>query len=428
MGAVSAVVRIVAVGDELLEGRTVDTNSHRIQRALGEHAVQVAGVRVVPDRAEAIAEALGDTREGDLVFITGGLGSTPDDLTRDAVAAWAGVPLREDAEVRARLEARWRARGLRVPRVGAERQCQVPAGLEPLPNPVGSAPGLVGGLCGRTLVLLPGVPAELAGLLPLAVARLDALGVLPAARSTRLWRTAQMAELAIVQRCAEVRSAFPDLAWSWWLTEWGVDVRLAADAAGTALLEQAAARVEEALAPVTFSRTMETLPQVVQRLMIARGATLATAESCTGGLIGGALTEAPGSSGYFRGGIIAYADAVKRERLGVPAEVLAADGAVSEAAVRAMAAGARAAVGTDYAVAVSGIAGPDGGSAEKPVGTTWIGVATPAAVFARRHRFPADRQRNRLLTVAVAVDAVRRVLERGDATPPWWDDDTWSRP
>jgi len=425
---VTTVVRIVAVGDELLEGRTADTNSLRIQRALGEHAVQVAGVRVVPDRFDAVAEALDWTGDGDLVFVTGGLGSTPDDLTRDAVAAWAGVPLREDAAVRAQLEERWRARGIRAPRAGVERQCQVPAGLEPLTNPVGSAPGLVGPLRGRTLVLLPGVPAELAGLLPLAVARLGALGVLPTARPTRLWRTAQVAELALVQRCAEVRSAFPDLSWSWWLTEWGVDVRLAADAAGSAVLDRAAAAVEEALAPVTYSRTRESLPQVVQRLMIARGATLATAESCTAGLIAGALTDAPGSSAFFRGGIIAYHDAVKVRRLGVSPELLAAGGAVSEATVRAMAAGARAAVDADYAVAVSGIAGPDGGSEEKPVGTTWIGVATPTAVFARRYRFSADRERNRLLTVAVAIDSLRRVLEHGDAASPWRDDDTWSRP
>ncbi|MFN2371415.1 MAG: molybdopterin-binding protein, partial [Candidatus Krumholzibacteriia bacterium] len=130
----STVVRIVAVGDELLEGRTADTNSRRIQRALGSHAVQVAGIRVVPDRLEAIAEALDTTCEGEVVFVTGGLGSTPDDLTRDALAAWAKVALHQDAAVRARLEARWRARGIRHS-PGVERQCQVPAGLEPMENP-----------------------------------------------------------------------------------------------------------------------------------------------------------------------------------------------------------------------------------------------------------------------------------------------------
>lgn len=423
----SPVVRIIAVGDELLEGRSADTNSRCIQRALGGHGIQVAGIRVVPDRAAAIAEALDGTREGELVFVSGGLGSTPDDLTRDALAAWAGVELCEDEAVRARLQERWRARGgARSP--GVARQCQVPAGLVALENPVGSAPGLVGGLRGRTFVLLPGVPAELEGLLPGVVAHLAAGGLLPAARPARLWRTAQVGELAIVERCAPVRAARQRLAWSWWLTEWGVDVRLAADGGGEEELAAAAADLDGILAPVTYSRAPISLPEAVQALLTVRGATLAVAESCTAGLVGGALTEAPGSSAFFRGGVIAYADAVKRELLGVPAELLDAHGAVSGPVAEAMAAGARARLGSDYAVAVTGIAGPDGGSADKPVGTTWIAVATPAAVFARRYRFTADRTRNRRLTVAAAVDGVRRVLEAGDAAAPWRDDDTWSRP
>ena len=423
----SRTVRIIAVGDELLEGRTADTNSRRIQRALGAHAVQVAGIRVVPDRLEAIAAALDGTDGGDLVFVSGGLGSTPDDLTRDAVAAWAGVDLPEDPGVRARLEERWRARGIgHSP--GVARQCQVPAGLAPVENPVGSAPGLVGTLRGRTLVLLPGVPAELEGLLPLAVARLAADGTLPPARPTRLWRTAQVAELAIVERCGPVRAAHPGLAWSWWLTEWGVDVRLAAAADGAgATLEKAAAEVDRQLAGVTFSRTMESLPAAVQRLLIGRGATVAVAESCTGGLIGGCLTDEAGSSACFKGGVIAYADQVKQEQLEVPEAVLADCGAVSEAAVRAMAAGVRARLGSDYALAVSGISGPAGGTPDKPVGTTWIALATPEAVHARCHRFTADRRRNRMLTVAAAIDALRRSLESDDRTPPWRDDDTWTR-
>lgn len=423
----STVVRIVAVGDELLEGRTADTNSLRIERALGGHAAQVAGIRVVPDRLEAIAEALDTTREGEVVFVTGGLGSTPDDLTRDALAAWAGVPLRTDAAVRARLEERWRARGI-AHSPGVERQSQVPAGLAALENPVGSAPGLVGRLRGRTFVLLPGVPAELEGLLPPVVAKLAELGALPPARPVLRWRTAQVAELAIVARCADVRAAHPDLAWSWWLTEWGVDVRLAAAPEQVDGLRAAGAALDRLLEPVTFSREQEPLPAVVQRLLVDRGATVAVAESCTAGLVGGAMTEAPGASACFRGGVIAYADDVKRDLLGVPAEVLARDGAVSEAAVRAMAAGARRLLGTGYAIAVTGIAGPDGGCERKPVGTTWIGVASPAAVFARRYRFTADRARNRQLTVAAAVDGLRRVLVAGDAAAPWRDDDTWSRP
>ena len=172
---------------------------------------------------------------------------------------------------------------------------------------------------------------------------------------------------------------------------------------------------------------MDSPPErLIGPLLLARSLTLVTAESCTGGLIGGGLSDEPGSSACFRGGVIAYADDVKQEQLGVPASVLADCGAVSEAAVRAMAAGVRARLGSDYALAVSGISGPGGGSPDKPVGTTWIALATPGAVHARRHRFPADRRRNRLLTVAAAIDALRRTLESDDSTSPWRDDDTWS--
>ena len=167
-------LRIIAIGDELLEGRTADTNSQRIQRALGRHVVQAAGVEVVPDRHEAIAAALQRTRAGDLVFLCGGLGSTSDDLTREAVAAWAHVSLEEDLALRRELEEKLRKRGITldgpVLKLAVGRQSQVPAGMTPLNNPVGSAPGLVGPLEGRTVVLLPGVPAELSVLLPVVAA------------------------------------------------------------------------------------------------------------------------------------------------------------------------------------------------------------------------------------------------------------------
>ncbi len=426
MGDVSSLpVRIVAVGDELLEGRTTDTNSGCIQRALAPWDAPVAEVRLVPDRADAIAAALDATAEGDLVFVTGGLGSTPDDLTRDAVAAWAGVPLEVDAGLRSRLEERWRRRGLRM-RAGVERQSEVPAGLTPVANPVGSAPGLVGRLCGRTIVLLPGVPAELEGLLPPVLAQLEEEGAMPTAPPTRLWRTAQVAELALVEACAPVRAAWPDLRWSWWLTSWGADVRVAAPAgARDDALDEVAVEVDRVLAHIVFSRERATLPETVLRLLQERGRTVATAESCTAGLIAGRLTDPAGASSAVRGGIVAYADTVKTAQLDVPAPTLATFGAVSEETVRAMATGCRRRFGVDHTLAVSGISGPGGGTADKPVGTTWVAVAGPGGVHARRYRFPADRAHNRRLTVAAALDALRRVLEFGDDASPWRAIDSW---
>ena len=425
-GSPGTSLRIIAVGDELLEGRTADTNSRRIQRALGLHVVQAAGIEVVPDRHEVIAEALERTRESDLVFLCGGLGSTPDDLTREAVSGWAGVDLDEDPVVRRQLEERWLKRGVKI-RPGVMRQSMVPSGMTPLVNPVGSAPGLIGRLAGRIIVLLPGVPEELEGLLPACVAWLDEERLLPAARPALVWRTAQAPELALVRRCREIQAAYPDLHWAFWLTDWGVDVRLAADPVSGRSEELATAgrEVDRALGRLVYGRTMAPLPEVVQEAMIRKGRTLSTAESCTAGLLGGRLTDAPGSSAFYRGGIIAYADEVKRNLLGVAADDLEEHGAVSEEVVKAMASGCRDRLGTDYSLAVSGISGPDGGTDLKPVGTTWVAVATPADVFAHRYHFPADRQKNRLLTVAVALDSVRRVLQEGDDISPFLPADYW---
>lgn len=422
-------VRIIAVGDELLEGRTADTNSGRIQRALGSHAVQTAGIQVVPDDEKAMAQALDRTEPGDLVFVTGGLGSTPDDLTRDVVARWAGVSLAEDPQVRAALEERWRRRGVPVS-PGVTRQCQLPLGMTALANPVGSAPGLVGRLGGRTLVLLPGVPQELTGLLPLVTRWLAEQDLLPAPRPTLLWRTAQIAELTVVKLLAEVQQSHPGLIWSWWLTDWGVDVRAAVaprDLQAALVLEEAGREVDRILGHLVYNRSLISLPETIQQIMLERGQTLAVAESCTAGLLGARFTDAAGSSGFFRGGILAYADEVKRELLGVPAADLADHGAVSREVVLAMARGVRSRLDTDYALAVSGISGPDGGSEEKPVGTTWVAVAGRDHAWAGRYRFPGDRERNRMLTVAAAADTLRRVLEFGEERAPWFATDTWCR-
>ncbi len=422
-------VSMIAVGDELLEGRTADTNSGRIQRALGQHAVQVAGIQVVPDTEKAVFQALDRTLAGDIVFLTGGLGSTPDDLTRDIVARWAEVELLPDEAVRQQLERRWARLGRKVG-VGVNRQCEVPTGMTPLTNPVGSAPGLVGSLKERILVLLPGVPDELTGLLPAVVKWLADHEYLPSARQTLLWRTAQIAELTLVRKLKSLPEAHPDLQWSWWLTPWGVDVRVAAEPDHRPGQEQLATvedQITGILGQLVYSRRMESLPAVVQETMVARELTLAVAESCTAGMIAASLTDLAGSSGFFRGGIVAYADPIKRDLLGVSEEDLQDHGAVSEKVVRAMASGARERLRTDFALAVSGISGPDGGTEQKPVGTTWIALATPSDVYSRVYRFPGDRNRNRLLTVSAAVDSLRRNLELGPDRSPWSKENSWCR-
>jgi nicotinamide-nucleotide amidase len=417
--------RIVAIGDELLEGRTSDTNSTRIQRALAPYAVAVRGIAVVPDAQDAIAEALDRTAPGDLVLVCGGLGSTADDLTREAVASWAGAPLQYREDVAAMLAEIRRRRG-HPAHVEGDKQTLVPAGLEPVANPVGTAPALVGRLHDRRLVLLPGVPAELQALLPPVLEALQRQGALPPAREGRLWRTAQMAEMAVARATEPVRARYPQLRWSWWLVDWGVDVRLSGEADQQPVVEAAAREVDAILGDVVYAREPVSLPRVIQDTLQARGQTLAVAESCTGGLLGAAITGESGSSGHYLGGVLSYADAVKSDLLMVDPGLLARVGAVSGEVAGQMARGARVRLGADWAVAVTGIAGPGGGTAAKPVGTTWIAIAGPEGVQTGHYRYGGDRERNRRLAMGGALDALRRALT---GAPVFASERlTWGRP
>ncbi len=417
--------RLIAVGDELLNGRTLDANSHEIQQRLVRRGVDVGGVAVVPDRAAAIAAALTAAPAGCLVVLTGGLGPTPDDLTAMAVADWAGVALTQDDTVAAALRARCEARG-RTYGPNLVKQSQLPQGLTALPNPEGTAPAMVGDLHGRTLVLLPGVPSEMRALWPLVEAWLQDGARLGPARPVLLRRTTRLSEPALARLTAPLLPQYPDCAWSWWLTRWGVDVQAVAPASETALPAGLADQLDAALGDRVWAREFVDLPAVVLTALRDAGATVAAAESCTGGLLGAAFTDVPSASDAYRGGIVAYADAVKRDLLDVPADLLRDHGAVSGECARAMAAGCRARCRADVALSVTGVAGPGGGSAAKPVGTIWFGLAAATGTFAGRARFPAHRGRNRELAVAVALDALRRHLaDGGDPFAPA-DWDGWS--
>jgi len=417
--------RLIAVGDELLNGRTLDANSHEIQQRLSRRGVVVGGVAVVPDRAAAIATALDATLAGCLVVLTGGLGPTQDDLTAEAVAAWAKVPLREEEAIAAILRARCEARG-RPYGPNMVKQGMLPSGLAALPNPEGSAPAMVGDLCDRTLVLLPGVPSEMRVLWPLVEAWLDESGRLGPARPVLLRRTTRLSEPVLDRLTAPLLQEFPGCAWSWWLTRWGVDVQALAPAGVDAMPDGLAARLDETLGDRVWAREFVDLPAVVLSALRGAGLTVAAAESCTGGLLGAALTDVPGASDAYRGGIVAYADDVKRDLLDVPAALLRDHGAVSGECARAMAAGCRTRCRADTALSVTGVAGPGGGSAAKPVGTVWIGLASAQGTFAGRARFLAHRARNRELAVAAALDALRRHLADGGDPFAHTEADGWS--
>ncbi len=408
----AAPAHLVSVGDELLNGRTVDTNANFLQRRLRARGVPVDGVRSVPDRADAIAAALDAVPGGALVLLTGGLGPTRDDLTAETVADWAGVPLREDAAVAGHLRARCERRGWPYAE-NMIKQGLLPGGLDALVNPLGTAPAMVGELRGRTLVLLPGVPQEVRALWPLVETWLTGSGRLGDPLPGVLMRTTRCSEPGLAKATEELRGRHADLDWSWWLTRWGVDVQAAAPSADVALPPGLAADLAAILGDHVYATDMRGLHEVVQAELIARGRTVAVAESCTGGLLGAALTETPGSSACFLGGTLAYADAVKTAALDVAPETLAAHGAVSPEVAREMAAGCRARFGSDQALSITGVAGPDGGTADKPVGTVCFGLASARGAYAGRYLLGPHRYRNRELAVAFALDALRRHLADG---------------
>lgn len=403
---------VVAVGDELLLGDVVNTNAADLGRRLAAVGAPVVHSSAVRDDVGEIVTALRRAMEdADVVLVCGGLGPTVDDLTRDAVAAVAGVPLERSAELVEQLTGTYAAYGVTVPE-RVFQQADVPRGAEVLDNPAGSAPGLRLHVAGRLLLVLPGPPHELAAVLSDDVLA-DLAARTGAVRVTRTLRCSGAGESEVadlvdraVHLPAGVRLAY--------LAGGGtVQVRLSTDAPavadGEALLAPLLARAEQALGARVFGREGDTLAGIVLGRLVAAGQTVAVAESLTAGLLGAALTDPPGSSAAFRGGVQVYATDLKASLAGVPEQVLAEHGAVSAATAAALANGVRERLRADWGVALTGVAGPDPQEG-RPPGTLHVGVAGPDGVTTRSLRLPGDRTRVRLLAVAVGLDALRRRL------------------
>jgi nicotinamide-nucleotide amidase len=422
---------LVTVGTELLLGFTVDTNAAEAGRALAAAGLRLVAHGTVADEPHAVRAAVGAALErSGTVIVTGGLGPTEDDLTRDAVAALFGRRLVRDPAVLAALEERFR-RLARGPMPDANRrQADVPEGATVLPNARGTAPGLwLEDDRGRVVVLLPGVPAEMRGLLeaeviPKLLARRQAGAGAPGqgegeAILSRTLRTTGISESALADRVGDPRRLLGEhLTLAWLPGEEGTDLRLTAWGLPRAAAETALAGAVDALRPLVgeygYGEGDTDLAALVLAELERRGAKLAVAESCTGGLVGARLTAVPGSSRVFLGGVVAYDNEVKCGLLGVSADVLAGRGAVSEEVVREMCAGAARVFGAEAAVAITGIAGPEGGTAEKPVGTVWIGVRWDGTVRAFHYVFPGGRELVRRRAAQAALDGLRRALRSGD--------------
>jgi nicotinamide-nucleotide amidase len=411
---------LLSVGTELLLGFTVDTNAAVLGSRLAEAGIAVrrrATVGDVPaDITGAVRAALARTG---LLIISGGLGPTSDDLTVSAVAAALDRRLVRDAGIVARLEDLYRRRGLGMPAANL-RQADVPEGATILPNPIGTAPGVWIDHEGKIVVLLPGVPKEMQGLLEREV--LPRLrhrgGAAPAAGTvvrSRTIRTTGIAESALADLLGHTQPLLGEgLTLAFIPSVFGTDLRitawnLAADAATTALARSGDALRARA-GPHVYGEGADDLAAVVVQRLEAEGATLAVAESCTGGGLGARLTAVPGSSRVFVGGVIAYADDVKLAQLGVSAELLREHGAVSEPVAREMAEAVALALGADAGLAVTGIAGPDGGSPAKPVGTVWIAARWRDRTRTFTYVFPGDREDVRQRAAQWALDLLRRIV------------------
>lgn len=404
----------VTIGTELLLGFTIDTNAAEIGRAMAAAGVEIVRRTSVADRPDAIRAAMQDAlSRADIVLATGGLGPTKDDMTKTVVAELFGRRLVHDPAILVALEERFRRIG-RWPMPAANRsQADVPEGAVVLPNPRGTAPGLwLEDDKGRIAVLLPGVPHEMRGLLHEQVLPRLAQRVLGRVVRSRALRTTGVAESALAERLQGVEEKVAPLTLAYLPSPTGVDLRVTAwqlepdDA--DARLAAAAAEIRPRLGVDCYAEDSTDLAAVVLSRLGERK--VAVAESCTGGLLGGRLSAVPGASAHFVGGVIAYDNAVKTQQLGVPAALIAEHGAVSEPVVLAMAQGAARAFGTAAAMAITGIAGPDGGSAEKPVGTVWFAALCDGRARAVRRVMPGDRHEIRERAAQAALDLLRKLL------------------
>lgn len=411
-------VELITIGDELLLGFTVDTNGAFLAQRLAAQGVAVARRTAVGDTMDAIIAAVGEAldRTG-AVITTGGLGPTTDDLSRDAVAAVFGVPLRLDEAHLEWMRQRWRTRFNRDMPDSNRRQAMIPEGARKLDNKHGSAPGVyVEDNRGRWVVMLPGVPRELRGmtddtLIPLL--REKGSGAGECIKSLTL-RTTGVAESLLQDQLSALGSRLSGESLAYLPGVDGVDLRLTVRGrsvrdADTALAA-AAAEIRSMIGAPIYGENDDDLARVVLDRCRAKQLKIAVAESCTGGMLGARLTAIPGSSDVFVGGVIAYANEVKVRELDVSERDLAETGAVSEPIVRQMALGARERFGTQVALAITGVAGPGGGTVDKPIGLVWICAVVGDRVEPRKLQSWGDRQEIRYRAAQGALELARILL------------------
>jgi nicotinamide-nucleotide amidase len=415
---------IIAVGSELLTPDRIDTNSLFLTQRLNHLGIAVARKTVVGDQHDHVRDAFRSALDRcDLVVSSGGLGPTLDDLTREAVAELLSRKLLLNSSVLQNIEARFRRLGRSMPEVN-KRQAMVPEGADLLENSRGTAPGLWLESAGRIVVLLPGPPHELKAMFTEKVEpRLERL-----AGATRLFyremRTAGLTESEVEQRTAPIYTQYADVQTTILAAPGEIQIHLrdwsSNHAEAERVLDEMVERITFALGENVFTSNGQTLEEIVARELALHQATVATAESCTGGLLAERLTRVPGSSSYFLGGVVCYSNDLKTAWTDVPAELIESKGAVSPEVAQALAQGIRRRIGATLGIGITGIAGPSGGSPEKPVGLVYIALADANGSRDRALRFPGDRERIRWHASQAALDLLRRYFIYARHGKPSW--------
>jgi nicotinamide-nucleotide amidase len=403
---------IIAVGSELLTPHRHDTNSLYLTGKLNSLGIEVRFKTVVGDDVERLAAVFRTALDrSKLIILMGGLGPTEDDINRQVVADVLGRTLHEVPEVIERIEARYARTGRKMPANNA-RQALVPEGAEWLPNKKGTAPGIWIEQDSRIIVMLPGPPRELESMfdeqcMPRLRNRVSGSQI-----RTRVIKVAGLPESEVDERIASIYKTYSNPSTTILSTGGAIEVHLSAHAPtqveADAMLDELTDKIEPALGDHIFSTSGETLEEVVGMYLVMKQKTLATAESCTGGLLGERITRVPGSSEYYLGGAVCYSNEMKTRFAGVSPKLLETYGAVSKPVAQAMAEGIRRKATASIGIGITGIAGPGGGTDEKPTGMVFIAVADDRGTEVREFRFPGDRERVRLLSSQFALEMLRR--------------------
>lgn len=400
---------IVTIGDEILLGQTIDTNSAYISRKLSQLGIDVNYKTSVGDEIKNISEALTTAlSRADLVIATGGLGPTNDDITKKAIVKVFKRNLVFHEEILAEVEESFRKRGVEMPKIN-QNQALLPQGSKAIPNHFGSAPGIFIQEEDKIFFALPGVPLEMRSMI-----ERDVLKILDKTTEIKVFerkiKTTGTPESAVYERIESVLTTGSEVKVAFLPSSLGVDIRLNSKSdEKLAALEN---KIKEILGDSVYGEGDITLEEVVGRLLKDKRKTISVAESCTGGLIGKRFTNVSGSSDYFDSGVISYSNESKIKLLKVDQDMIEKHGAVSEQVAILMAEGIRRISKTDYGLSATGVAGPTGGTAEKPVGLVWIGFAHENDSFAQKFLFGEDRETNRQRAAQAALNLVRLFLTR----------------